>query len=140
MTNSETKKKVEEKLEVISVEDYFKIKPKAFEPNHVLKFLNFLDSSRDKAEILYDEVKDQLDSMFNFVTLEKFNNKAEKISMAQAKAEATGDERYKKVSATLRDRKHVFLYYKSLAKNGHSYCENLKQLTINDIAISKLSK
>ena len=78
--------------------------------------------------------------MFNFVTLEKFNNKAEKISMAQAKAEATGDERYKKVSATLRDRKHVFLYYKSLAKNGHSYCENLKQLTINDIAISKLSK
>jgi len=140
MTNSETKKKVKEKLEVISVEDYYKMKPRTFEPNHVLKFLSFLDSSRDQAEILYDEVKDQSDSVFDYVTLEKFNNKAEKLSMAQAKAEATGDKRYKDVRVTLRERKHVFLYYKSLAKNGHSYCENLKQLTINDIAISKLSK
>ena len=77
--------------------------------------------------------------IFN-ISLQKFNNKTEKLSMAQAKAEATNDERYKKVRVTLRERKHVFLYYKSLAKNGHSYCENLKQLTINDIAISKLSK
>ena len=46
MTNSETKKKVEEKLEVISVEDYYKMKPKTFEPNHVLKFLSFLYSGR----------------------------------------------------------------------------------------------
>ena len=50
------------------------------------------------------------------------------------------DDRYKKVRETLRKKKHVYLYYKTLAKNGHSYCENLKQLTINDIAISKLSK
>ena len=140
MTNSETKKKGEDELEVISVEDYYKIKPKTFEPNHVLKFLNFLDSSRDKAEVLYDEVKDQSDSVFDYVTLEKFKNRPEKLSMAQAKAEATCDDRYKKVRTLLRKRKHVFLFYKTLAKNGNSYCENLKQLSINDIAISKLTK
>ncbi len=140
MKNSEAKKEVNEDIKVISLNEYHEMKPKSFEPNSVLNFLTFLETNRDKAEILFDEVKDQSDSVFDYVTLQKFNNKTEKLSMAQAKAEATCDDRYKKVRETLRKKKHVYLYYKTLAKNGHSYCENLKQLTINDIAISKLSK
>ena len=135
--NSETKEK---DLDVISLEKYNEMKPKSFDPKQVLTFMTFLDTNRDKAEILYDEVKDQSDASFDYVTLEKFKNGPEKLSMAQAKAEATCDDRYKKVRTLLRKRKHVFLFYKTLAKNGNSYCENLKQLSINDIAISKLTK
>ena len=137
MMNSETKEK---DLDVISLEKYNEMKPKSFDPKQVLTFMTFLDTNRDKAEILYDEVKDQSDASFDYVTLEKFKNRPEKLSMAQAKAEATCDDRYKKVRTLLRKRKHVFLFYKTLAKNGNSYCENLKQLSINDIAISKLTK
>ena len=80
MKNSEAKKEVNEDIKVISLNEYHEMKPKSFEPNSVLNFLTFLETNRDKAEILFDEVKDQADSVFDYVTLQKFNNKTEKLS------------------------------------------------------------
>ena len=53
---------------------------------------------------------------------------------------ATNDERYKKVKQELSSRKKWHLVCKIEAKNAHSYCEALKQKSINELAISKLTK
>ena len=110
---------------VWTLKDFNENKPKAFDPDEISMFLNFLDRQRDLSEV-------------DFVALEKMNNN--KVSMAQAKAQATIDDRYIKVKKELRNKKLLHLFWKSLAKNGWSHCENLKQSTINDLAIQKLSK
>ena len=49
------------------------------------------------------------------------------------------DERYKNIKAQYRKRKAYYLLKKVEANNGHSYCENLKQKSINQLAIDKLT-
>ena len=88
-------------------------------------------------EIEYDEAKDQVQEVFDFVVSEKQIN--ESISVAQAKVKATNDERYKQVKKELSRRKKLHLYKKIEAKNAHSYCDSLKQKSINQLAIDKLT-
>ena len=47
---------------------------------------------------------------------------------------------YLKVKKELSNRKKWHLVCKIEAKNAHSYCEGLKQKSINELAISKLTK
>ena len=49
------------------------------------------------------------------------------------------DERYKEVKKELSRRKKLHLYKKIEAKNAHSYCDSLKQKSINQLAIDKLT-
>ena len=60
--------------------------------------------------------------------------------MAQAKVLATNDERYKTIRAEYRKRKAYYLLKKVEANNAHSFCENLKQESINQLAIDKLTR
>jgi hypothetical protein len=113
-------------------------KPKDYEANYISKFLSFLDRQKDDAEIIYDEAKDQLSEQLDFVILEK--KSSSNCSVAEAKLLATNDERYMKAKKEYRDKKKIFLYWKSLAKNGHSHCDHLKQQNINQLAIDKLSR
>ena len=48
-------------------------------------------------------------------------------------------ERYKEVKKELSRRKKLHLYMKIEAKNAHSYCDSLKQKSINQLAIDKLT-
>ena len=121
-----------------SIEEFNDKKPKNFNVNSISSFLSFLDRQRDNAEIDHDEVKDQLNEVLDFVILEKKSNA--KCSVAEAKLLATGDNRYKDVLKDYRAKKKIYLYWKSLAKNGLSHCDNLKQESINQLAIDKLSR
>tara|TARA_Y100000114_G_scaffold115214_1_gene109311 strand:- start:194 stop:604 length:411 start_codon:yes stop_codon:yes gene_type:complete len=121
-----------------SLEEFNQNKPKVFDPENISRFLNFLDRARDSAEISFDESKDQINEVFDFVSLEKKSNN--NVSMAEAKAQATQDKRYKEVKEKHRKSKALHLYWKSLAKNGWSHCENLKQQSINQLAIDKLTR
>ena len=117
---------------------YIKKRPLDFDPNHILAYLDTLDKRSIEAEIAYDEAKDQVQEVFDYVVNEKQTN--ESVSVAQAKVKATNDERYKKVKKELSNRKKWHLVCKIEAKNAHSYCEALKQKSINELAISKLTK
>ena len=117
---------------------YIKKRPLDFEPNHILAYLDTLDKRSIDAEIAYDEAKDQVQEVFDYVVNEKQTNA--NASVAQAKVKATNDERYKKVKKELSNRKKWHLVCKIEAKNAHSYCEALKQKSINELAISKLTK
>ena len=117
---------------------YIQIRPQSFDPHKIISYLDALDKRFVRSEIDYDEVKDQVQEVFDFVVNEKITN--ESISTTLAKTKATNDERYKKVKKELSDKKKIYLYYKIEAKNGHSYCENLKQQSINNLAIEKLTK
>ena len=117
---------------------YIKKRPLDFEPNHILAYLDTLDKRSIEAEIAYDEAKDQVQEVFDYVVNEKQTN--ESVSVAQAKVKATNDERYKKVKQELSSRKKWHLVCKIEAKNAHSYCESLKQKSINQLAIDKLTK
>ena len=77
---------------VWTLKDFNENKPKAFDPDEISMFLNFLDRQRDLSEVDFDEYKDQANEQFDFVALEKMNNN--KVSMALAKALATIDDRY----------------------------------------------
>tara|TARA_Y100000015_G_scaffold42963_1_gene51594 strand:+ start:1922 stop:2305 length:384 start_codon:yes stop_codon:yes gene_type:complete len=116
---------------------YIKHRPTAFEPNHILFYLDKLDKYLIKAESEYDEVKDQVDEMFDFIVNEKIEN--ESIPISRAKVKATNDQRYKDVRRLLSKMKAKFLVAKIEAKNGHSYCDHLKQQSINQLAIDKLT-
>ena len=120
-----------------TLEEFNEKKPKSFIVDDISNFLSFLDRQRDKAEINYDEVKDQLNEQLDFVILEKKSNY--KCTVAEAKSQATQDKRYKDVQKRFRDAKKIYLYWKSLAKNGLSHCDNLKTETINQLAIDKLT-
>ena len=117
---------------------YIKKRPLDFDPNHILAYLDTFDKRSIDAEIAYDEAKDQVQEVFDYVVSEKQTN--ESVSVAQAKVKATNDERYKKVKQELSNRKKWHLVCKIEAKNAHSYCEGLKQKSINELAISKLTK
>ena len=116
---------------------YIKKRPIDFDPSHILAYLDTLDKRSIDAEIEYDEAKDQVQEVFDFVVSEKQIN--ESISVAQAKVKATNDERYKEVKKELSRRKKLHLYMKIEAKNAHSYCDSLKQKSINQLAIDKLT-
>ena len=117
---------------------YIKKRPLDFDPNHILAYLDTLDKRSIDAEIAYDEAKAQVQEVFDYVVNEKQTNA--NASVAQAKVKATNDERYKKVKKELSNRKKWHLVCKIEAKNAHSYCEGLKQKSINELAISKLTK
>ena len=117
---------------------YIKKRPLDFDPNHILAYLDTLDKRSIDAEIAYDEAKDQVQEVFDYVVSEKQTN--ESVSVAQAKVKASNDDRYKKVKQELSKRKKWHLICKIEAKNAHSYCESLKQKSINELAISKLTK
>ena len=116
---------------------YIKKRPIDFDPNHILAYLDTLDKRSIDAEIAYDEAKDQVQEVFDYVVSEKQTN--ESVSVAQAKVKSTNDERYKKVKQELSRRKKLHLYMKIEAKNAHSYCDSLKQKSINQLAIDKLT-
>ena len=120
-----------------SLPNYIKLRPMEFDPHQILIYLDTLDKRSVNAEIEYDEAKDQVQEVFDFVVSEKQIN--ESISVAQAKVKSTNDERYKKVKQELSRRKKLHLYMKIEAKNAHSYCDSLKQKSINQLAIDKLT-
>lgn len=117
---------------------YITMRPQSFDPHRIIAYLDALDKRFVKSEIDYDEVKDQVQEVFDYVVNEKMTNAS--ISATLAKVKASGDERYKKVKKELSDKKKIYLYCKIEAKNGHSYCENLKQQSINLIATEKLTR
>ena len=117
---------------------YIEIRPKAFDPHRIVAYLDALDKRLVKAEINYDEVKDQVQEVFDFVVNEKMTN--ESLSVSLAKVKSTNDERYKKVKKELSDKKKLYLFCKVEAKNGHSYCDHLKQQSINELATEKLTR
>jgi len=117
---------------------YIEIRPQTFDPHRILAYVDALDKRLVKAEIAYDEVKDQANEVFDFVVNEKMTN--DSISVSLAKVKATNDERYMKVKKELSDKKKLYLFSKVEAKNGHSYCDHLKQQSINNLAIEKLTK
>ena len=116
---------------------YIKKRPIEFDPNHILIYLDTLDKRSVEAESEYDQAKDQVQEVFDYVVSEKQTN--ESVSVAQAKVKATNDDRYKKVKQELSKRKKYHLICKIEAKNGLSYCESLKQKSINQLAIDKLT-
>ena len=120
-----------------SLPNYIKLRPTEFDPNKILIYIDTLDKRSIDAEIEYDEAKDQVQEVFDFVVSEKQIN--ESISVAQAKVKATNDERYKEVKKELSRRKKLHLYMKIEAKNAHSYCDSLKQKSINQLAIDKIT-
>ena len=117
---------------------YIEIRPQSFEPYRILAYLDALDKRLVKSEIDYDEVKDQAQEVFDYVVNEKMTN--ESLSVSLAKVKATNDDRYKSVKKQLSDKKKVYLYCKIESKLAHSYCENLKQQSINNLATEKLTR
>ena len=117
---------------------YITIRPQSFEPNRIMAYLDALDKKYVNAEIDYDNVKDQVQEVFDYVVNEKMSN--ESITATLAKTKASNDNRYKKVKKELSDRKKIYLYCKVESKIAHSYCENLKQQSINNIATEKLTR
>lgn len=117
---------------------YITMRPQSFDPHRIIAYLDALDKRLVKSEIDYDEVKDQVQEVFDYVVDEKITNAS--LSVSQAKTKATNDERYKNVKKELSNRKKLYLYCKVEAKNAHSYCENLKQQSINNLATEKLTR
>ena len=116
---------------------YIDLAPKEFDARVILVYLNAMDTKLVKAEIEYDNVKNQVQECFDFVVSEKMKN--ESLSVSLAKVKATNDDRYMKVKKLLSDAKAFYLFAKVQAKNAHSYCDNLKQQSINQLAIDKLT-
>jgi len=117
---------------------YIELRPKAFNPDHILIYLDKVDKIFADSEIEYNNIKNQVQEVFDFVVGERMDN--EKISVSLAKVKASNDERYEKVKVELSKSHKAFLYYKIQSKLAHSYCENLKQQSINIIATEKLMK
>jgi hypothetical protein len=117
---------------------FIQVRPMEYDPHRIIAYIDALDKRCIKAEIEYDNVKDQLEEMYDYVVLEKMTNKS--VSVSQAKVEATNDERYKKVKQELSNKKKIYLIAKSESKNGHSYCDHLKQKSINELATEKLTR
>jgi len=117
---------------------YIELRPKAFNPDQILIYLDKVDKLFANTEIEYNNVKDQVQEVFDYVVSERMDN--EKISVSLAKVKASNDERYRKVKAELSANHKMYLYYKIQSKLAHSYCENLKQQSINIIATEKLMK
>ena len=117
---------------------YIELRPKTLNPDQILIYLDKVDKLFADTEIEYNNVKDQVQEVFDYVVSERMDN--EKISVSLAKVKASNDERYKKVKIELSTNHKMYLYYKIQSKLAHSYCENLKQQSINIIATEKLMK
>lgn len=117
---------------------YIELRPKIFNPDNILVYLDKVDKQFANAEIEYINIKDQVQEVFDYVVSERMDN--EKISVSLAKVKASNDERYKKVKADFSKSHKLYLYYKIQSKLAHSYCENLKQQSINVIATEKLTR
>ena len=104
---------------------YIEMRPKSFDSHKIISYIDILDKRLVRAEI-------------DYVVNEKMTN--ESLSVSLAKVKATNDERYKKVKKQLSDKKILYLYAKVEAKNGHSYCDHLKQESINYLATEKLTR
>ena len=117
---------------------YIELRPKAFNPDQILIYLDKVDKLFADTEIEYHNFKDQVQEVFDFVVSERMDN--EKISVSLAKVKASNDKRYKEVKADFLKCHKAYLYYKIQSKLAHSYCENLKQQSINIIATEKLMK
>ena len=117
---------------------YIELRPKAFNPDQILIYLDKVDKIFADSEIVYNNIKNQVQEVFDFVVSERMDN--EKISVSLAKVKASNDERYEKVKIELSKSHQAYLYYKIQSKLAHSYCENLKQQSINIIATEKLMK
>ena len=117
---------------------YIALRPKTFNPDQILIYLDKVDRLFADTEIEYNNIKNQVQEVFDFVVSEKMDN--EKISVSLAKVKASNDERYKKVKADLSASHKLYLYCKIQSKLAHSYCENLKQQSINNLATEKLTR
>tara|TARA_R110000772_G_scaffold106321_3_gene208217 strand:+ start:1524 stop:1898 length:375 start_codon:yes stop_codon:yes gene_type:complete len=117
---------------------YIELRPKIFNPDNILLYLDKVDKQFANAEIEYSNFKDQVQEVFDYVVSERMDN--EKISVSLAKVKASNDERYKKVKTDFSKSHKLYLYYKIQSKLAHSYCENLKQQSINVIATEKLTR
>tara|TARA_B110000483_G_scaffold121262_1_gene146388 strand:- start:873 stop:1247 length:375 start_codon:yes stop_codon:yes gene_type:complete len=117
---------------------YIELRPKIFNPDTILVYLDKVDKQFANAEIEYSNFKDQVQEVFDYVVSERMDN--EKISVSLAKVKASNDERYKKVKVDFSKSHKLYLYYKIQSKLAHSYCENLKQQSINVIATEKLTR
>lgn len=115
---------------------YIKVRPKAFDPESILIYIDALDKRSIDNELSYDEAKDQVEEVKDFVVNEKITNESMPIGLAKVKA--TNDDRYKKVKEELSRRKKAHLYTKVEAKNAHTYCKALEQQSINKLAIMKI--
>ena len=74
---------------------YIKVRPKAFDPESILIYIDALDKRSIDNELSYDEAKDQVEEVKDFVVNEKITNESMPIGLAKVKA--TNDDRYKKV-------------------------------------------
>ena len=117
---------------------YIELRPKIFNPDTILVYLDKVDKQFANAEIEYSNFKDQVQEVFDYVVAERMDN--EKISVSLAKVKASNDDRYKKVKTDFSKSHKLYLYYKIQSKLAHSYCENLKQQSINVIATEKLTR
>mgnify|MGYP003136111204 CR=1 FL=1 len=117
---------------------YIEKRPMSFDPHAILGFLDALDKKLIRAELEFDEVKDQVQEHFDFVVSEKVSNNS--ISVAQAKLQATNDKRYLEIKAEYRKKKAFYLFCKIESKNAHTYCDHLKQQSINELATEKLTR
>ena len=119
---------------------YLTNKPESFDPNAIMIYLDIMDKKAIENEIAFDEAKDQKEEMFDYVVNEKITNSNVSVAISLAKVQANKDDRYKKVKVELSNRKKSHLLSKAEAKNAHSYCDNLKQISINILATEKLTK
>ena len=87
---------------------YITMRPQSFDPHRIIAYLDALDKRFIKSEIDHDEVKDQVQEVFDYVVNEKMTN--ESLSVSLAKVKASNDERYKKVKKELSDKKkYIFI-------------------------------
>ena len=64
---------------------YMQIRPQSFDPHRILAYVDALDKRLINAEIEYDEVKDQVNEMFDYVVNEKMTNESLSVSLAKVK-------------------------------------------------------
>jgi hypothetical protein len=57
--------------EKVVLAKYIEHRPTVFDPHQILSYLDVLDKRLVKAEINYDEVKDQVQEVFDYVVNEK---------------------------------------------------------------------
>ena len=119
---------------------YLTNKPEIFDPNTIMIYLDIMDKKAIENEIAFDEAKDQKEEMFDYVVNEKITTSNVSVAISLAKVQANKDDRYKKVKIELSNRKKAHLLSKAEAKNAHSYCDHLKQISINILATEKLTK
>ena len=77
--NSKVAKNTEQGDVPWSLDDFERNKPKAFNPDEISNFLNYLDRERDKAEVKFDSYKDQVNEQFDYVVLEKLDKNKDGI-------------------------------------------------------------